>query len=243
MADKAELRRVPVFADLPDEQLDWFLSQSEEVRAKRGELYAREGDPATSMSVVLEGDLEAQGVFAGEAIVIPIKAGDVTGSLPFSRMKQFTVSLRSMTDSRLLRFRTAQFPELVQKMPELTQRLVGLMSDRIREATRYEQQRDRLASLGKLSAGLAHELNNPASAAKRAAGQLRDILIKIRDASHELGRRDLTSVQKSEIERLEASFTQQDVVPPDALTTSDLEDQIDSLLRSHGQNDLWQLAD
>ena len=79
MADKAELRRVPVFADLPDEQLDWFLSQSEEGRAKRGELYAREGDPATSMSVVLEGDLEAQGVFAGEAIVIPIKAGDVTG--------------------------------------------------------------------------------------------------------------------------------------------------------------------
>ena len=48
--------------------------------------------------------------------------------------------------------------------------------------------------------------------------------------------------QKSEIEKLEASFTQQDVVPPDALTISDLEDQIDSLLRSHGQNDLWQLA-
>src|SRR5205807_3024214 len=101
------------------------------------------------------------------------------------------------------------------KMPELTKRLVGLMSDRIREATRFEQQRDRLASLGKLSAGLAHELNNPASAAKRATSQLRDILKKIRDASLELGRRDLTSAQKAEIERLEASFTQQDAVPPD----------------------------
>src|SRR5271170_4707666 len=127
-------------------------------------------------------------------------------------------------------------------MPELTMRLVGLMSDRIRETTRLEQQRDRLASLGKLSAGLAHELNNPASAAKRAASQLRDILKKIRDASVELGRRDLSPAQKSEIEKLEASFTQPDVVPPDALTMSDLEDQIDSLLRSHGQNDLWQLA-
>jgi signal transduction histidine kinase len=127
-------------------------------------------------------------------------------------------------------------------MPELTTRLVGLMSDRIREATRFEQQRDRLASLGKLSAGLAHELNNPASAAKRATSQLRHILKKIRDASADLGRRDLTSAQKSEIEKLEASFTQQDVVPPDALTIIDLEDQIDSLLRSHGQNDLWQLA-
>ena len=116
------------------------------------------------------------------------------------------------------------------------------MSDRIRESTRLEQQRDRLASLGKLSAGLAHELNNPASAAKRATSQLRDILKKIRDASLELGRRDLLPAQKSEIEKLEASFTQQDLVPPDALTISDLEDQIDSLLRSHGQNDLWQLA-
>ena len=76
-------------------------------------------------------------------------------------------------------------------MPELTTRLVGMMSDRIREATRFEQQRDRLAALGKLSAGLAHELNNPASAAKRATSQLRDILKRVRDASLELGRREL----------------------------------------------------
>jgi signal transduction histidine kinase len=127
-------------------------------------------------------------------------------------------------------------------MPELTQRLVGLMSDRIRETTRIEQQRDRLASLGKLSAGLAHELNNPASAAKRAATQLREIIKKIRNASLELGRRDLTPAQKAEIEKLENFFIQRDDPPPDALTMSDLEEQLDSLLRSHGQNDLYQLA-
>ena len=71
---------------------------------------------------------------------------------------------------------------------------------------------------------------------------MRHILKKIRDASLELGKRDLTPAQKAEIEKLEASFTQTDVVPPDALTINDLEDQIDSLLRSHGQNDLWLLA-
>jgi signal transduction histidine kinase len=157
-------------------------------------------------------------------------------------MTQFTVSGRAMTDSRALRFPASLFPDLIQKMPELTKRLVGLMSDRIRETTRLEQQRDRLASLGKLSAGLAHELNNPASAAKRATSQLRVILKKIKEASHELGRRDLTAAQKAEIEKLEASFIQQNQPPPDALTTSDLEEQIDSLLRSHGQSDLWQLA-
>ncbi len=242
MIDKSELIRVPAFADLPDDQIAWFLSHSEEIHLKAGDTYVRQGDPADSMFVILEGQFQWRGEFGGETIVLPGKPGDVTGVLPFSRMKQFTVTGRAMTDGRVLKFPTSLFSELVQKMPELTQRLVGLMSDRIREATRIEQQRDRLASLGKLSAGLAHELNNPASAAKRATSQLRDILKKIKNASLELGRRDLTSAQKSEIEKLEALFTQKDVVPPDPLTISDLEDQIDSLLRSHGQNDLWQLA-
>jgi signal transduction histidine kinase len=242
MVDKSELRRVQEFADLPDDQLDWFLSQSQEMSLKAGDIYSREGDPADAMFVVLEGHLQGRGELGGETFVFDLEPGDVTGVLPFSRMKQFTVSGRAITDGRALRFPASMFPELVQKMPVLTQRLVGLMSDRIRETTRLEQQRDRLASLGKLSAGLAHELNNPASAAKRAASQLREALKKIRDASLELGRRDLSLAQKSEIEKLEISFTVPDVVPPDPLTISDLEDQIDSLLRSHGQNDLWMLA-
>jgi signal transduction histidine kinase len=157
-------------------------------------------------------------------------------------MKQFTVTGRAVTEGRILRFPSSLFPDLVQKMPELAKRLVGLMSDRIREFTRFEQQRDRLAALGKLSAGLAHELNNPASAAQRATSQLRDLLKRVRDASHELGRRDLTATQKAEIEKLESSLTQAGGPPPDALAASALEDQLDSLLRSHGQNDLWQLA-
>src|SRR5216683_3198910 len=242
MAEKSELLRVPVFADLPDDQIAWFISQSRELHLKAGDSYSRQGDPADAMFVLLEGHLQGRGELSGDTIIFNLKPGDVTGLLPFSRMKQFTVSGRAETDSRALRFPASLFPDLVQKMPELTRRLVGLMSDRIRETTRIEQQKDRLAGLGKLSAGLAHELNNPASATKRATSQLREILIKIKSASLELGRRDLTSAQKLEIEKLEASFTQKDVIPADALTISDMEDQIDSLLRSHGQNDLWQLA-
>jgi signal transduction histidine kinase len=242
MIEKSELVSVPAFAGLPDDQIEWFLSQSQEIHLSAGETYLRQGDPADAMIVVLEGQLQLRGELGGETIVISIKPGDVTGVLPFSRMKQVVVTGRAITDGRILRFPAALFPDLVQKMPELTQRLVNLMSDRIRETTRMEQQRDRLAGLGKLSAGLAHELNNPASAAKRATSLLRDALKRIKDASHELGRRDLTAAQKSEIEKLEASFMQQDTPPLDTLAVSDLEDQIDSLLRSHGQNDLWQLA-
>jgi signal transduction histidine kinase len=242
MIEKSELLRVPAFAGLPDDQIDWFLSQSQEIHLSAGETFLRQGDPADAMAVVLEGQLQLRGELGGETIVIAIKAGDVTGVLPFSRMKQVVVNGRAITEGRILKFPAAMFPELIQKMPELAQRLVNLMSDRIRETTRMEQQRDRLAGLGKLSAGLAHELNNPASAAKRATSLLRDALKRIKDASHELGRRALNAAQKSEIEKLEASFMQQDGPPLDTLAASDLEDQIDSLLRSHGQNDLWQLA-
>src|SRR6204780_1678835 len=242
MVEKSELLKVPAFADLPDDQIAWFISQAQELNLKAGDTAFRADDPADAMFVFLEGQLQVRGELGGETVVIPVQPGAVTGVLPFSRMKQFTVGAKAIIDSRLLRYPSSQFPELVHKMPELTQRMVGMMSDRIRETTRREQQRDRLASLGKLPAGLSYELNNPASAAKRAAGQLREILKKIRDASHELGRRDLSPAQKSEIEKLEASFIQHNEVPLDPLALSDLEDQIDSLLRSHGQNDLWQLA-
>src|SRR5579863_481645 len=243
MAEARELLRgVPAFQGLPEDQIDWFLSQAQDLRVKAGDTYARQGDPADAMTVLLEGQFQWRGELGGETLVVELKAGDVTGVLPFSRMKKFTLSGRALTDGRVLRFPAVLFPQLVQKMPELATRLVGLMSDRIREATRFEQQRDRLAALGKLSAGLAHELNNPASAAKRASSQLRDNLVRIRNASHELGRRDLTAAQRTEIEKLEAAITQADGPPPDPLAASDLEDRIDSLLRSHGQDDLWQLA-
>jgi len=242
MTENAELLRVPAFADLPQDQIEWFLSQAQSLRFKAGDILMTAGDPADSMYVLLEGQIQARGEFAGETMVITVEPGQVTGKLPFSRMKIFTFGSRALTDCRILRYPTSNFHELIQKMPELTERLVGMMTDRVRETTRREQQRDRLAALGKLSAGLAHELNNPASAAKRAASQLRDILKRIKDASHELGRRELTPTQKAEVEKLEAFLTQQNEPPPDTLAMSDLEEQLDSLLRSHGQNDLWQLA-
>jgi signal transduction histidine kinase len=242
MVEISELLRVPVFADLPEDQIAWFLSQSEDLHLQPGDTYVRQNDPAEAMFVVLEGELQGRGEMNGEVFVIEMRPGDVTGTLPFSRMTRATVTGRAVTASRILRFPAALFPDLVQKMPELAKRLVGVMADRIREATRFEQQRDRLAALGKLSAGLAHELNNPASAAKRATSQLRDILKRIRDASHELGRRELAPAQKAEIEKLEASLTALDGPPPDTLTINDLEEQIESWLHSHGQNNLWQLA-
>src|SRR5215469_18777404 len=122
MVDKAELRRVHAFTDLPDEQLDWFLSKSEEVLLKSGDIYMRQGDPANSMFVILDGQLQARGELGGETVVVTARAGDVTGVLPYSRMKQTPLTGRALTDVHGLRFPSALFPELVHIMPRLAER-------------------------------------------------------------------------------------------------------------------------
>src|SRR6267154_1063838 len=120
MAESSELlARVPVFAGLPQDQVTWFLSQAREVQLKAGDIYARQGDPADTMFVLLEGEFQWRGELGGETIAISVKGGEVSGVLPFSRMKQFTVTGRALTDARILRFPAAQFPELIQRMPEL----------------------------------------------------------------------------------------------------------------------------
>jgi CRP-like cAMP-binding protein len=126
MAEASELLKVPVFADLPQDQLAWFIGQSQELPLTADEIYVNPGDPADAMYVVLDGQLQLRGEVAGGPVTIVLKPGDVTGALPFSRMKQFPLTGRALTSARMLRFPAAQFPALVQKMPELTTRLVGM---------------------------------------------------------------------------------------------------------------------
>src|ERR1700752_5300588 len=112
MIDQSELRRVPAFADLPDEQIAWFLANSLEQHVAAGDTYVRAGDPADTMFVILEGQFQWRGEVAGETVLFSAKAGDVTGVRPFSRMKQFTVTGRAVTDGRVLRFPSALLTDL-----------------------------------------------------------------------------------------------------------------------------------
>lgn len=242
MATPSALRSIAAFSDLPEDQIAWFLGCTEEVSLRSGETFVRQGDPADWMIVFLEGKFQWRGEFGGDTVTLPAQAGEVSGVFPFSRMGRFTVTGQALTDGRLLKFPAALLPELIQKMPELTTRLVAMMSDRIREGTRIEQQRDRLVSLGKLAAGLAHELNNPTSAAKRAAGQLRGTLARMRSANAELWRLPLDEAVKARIEEMEASFLQAETVPLDGLGLSDLEESLDSILRSHGYSEPWEFS-
>ena len=242
MINSFELQGVAAFSDLPDDQIEWFLSHVQEVSLHAGEAFVRQGDPADWMIIFLEGSFQWRGEFGGDNVSIPALAGEVSGVFPFSRMNRFTVTGRALTDGRLLKFPAALFPELIRKMPELTRRLVAMMSDRIREGTRIEQQLDRLVSLGKLSAGLAHELNNPASAAKRASDQMRDTLEKMRSANSELWRQPLDNSDKDRIEGVEASLLQSSGTLLDGLALNDLDERLGSILQSYGHADSWELS-
>jgi signal transduction histidine kinase len=248
--DRVEaLRRVHVFADLPEDQLEWFAENVEDLRFAAGDVLFRKGDPPDWMAVFIEGEMHAyRDDNAHDGYVYISRAGDpaseVTGVLPFSRMKEFTVTGRAATPSRVMRFPVRLFPELLQRMPILAQRLVGIMSDRVREMTTADQQQDKLMALGKLSAGLAHELNNPAAGATRAANDLIGTLEELRAADLRLCRHDLTVEQEEAIRSfedlaLEHTATAADL---DSLEQSDREDLVATWLEDHGVDEPWKLS-
>ena len=243
------LRQVSVFADLPEDQLQWFADHTEEKRLKAGDSLFRRGDPAEWMTIYLEGEIHAYvDDRDDEGFVYIARAGEpsteVSGLLPFSRMTEWGASGQAATDARILHFHKSLFPELMQRMPTLVQRLVGLMSDRVREVTTLDQQRDKLMALGKLSAGLAHELNNPAAGATRAANDLIATLSELRAADlllcrHDLTREQHTAIREFETAALEHTATAQ---PLNSLEQSDREDVLATWLEGHGIGDPWKLS-
>ena len=238
-----DLRKIDVFSDLPQEHLAWLAQEFREIRLQPGEVFLRDGDPADTLVVILQGEIQLQRSDIPDSPVFRASAGRITGLLPYSRLTQYRGTGRAVVPTRLALLHKSLFPEMLRRMPELGPRLVALMADRIRETTRLESQRDKLAALGKLSAGLAHELNNPAAAAQRATASLREALETVRDASIRLSRYSLSPEQRELILRFERE-AQQYVAPAsvDPLVQSDREERISAWLEQRQVPDAWRLA-
>jgi len=165
----SELRRIPLLADLTDGDLEWIAEQVSVRELNPGEVLFRPGDRASWMLIALAGTLQVrhENVGAGFAAFL-VKAGDVTGVVPFSRMQTFARVGRAQTESRVALFPRERFNALLDRIPVLRERFIAILIDRVRDTTRREAQAEKLRALGKLSAGLAHELNNPTAAVLQA---------------------------------------------------------------------------
>src|ERR1700733_7814995 len=191
------LKKVGPLHDLQESEYEWLATHGTEVFAETGAIYFREGEPASKMIILLKGEVYVRREHGGPAALFIGRSGLITGVLPFSRMKAYGGLGYTSTPTWGLEFDRSLFPEMLKTIPALTERVVGILLDRVREVTRMEQQSEKLNALGKLAGNLAHELNNPASAAQRSAA---GILEELRVYGHErfnLGRLCL-SAEKTE---------------------------------------------
>ncbi|MCI0627859.1 MAG: ATP-binding protein [Acidobacteria bacterium] len=171
-----ELLQLALFADESLEAVEWIASQMGVRRFEAADVFVREGDPVTEFQVILEGEIHFRRDGDPSANVFVVVSGQAIGVLPFSRMKTWGARGWAVQATKIGAMDVSHLRELVYRAPTLAQRLVSEMTDRTRTFTRMEESSNRLLALGRLAAGLAHELNNPASAAVRSSARLREVL-------------------------------------------------------------------
>ena len=172
-----ELKKVIALGDLSDNHLQWILDHSEVIEFEDGELVSKTGDPADWMFIIVEGSfdfyLDVNGRlvfyyhFANDA-----NSGGMTGLLPYSRMKAYPGNSIAIGKIRALRLHRNYFQDLEKLNPEFIQLLISYMTERAKSFATTQMQHEKVSALGKLSAGIAHELNNPASAISRISYEL-----------------------------------------------------------------------
>jgi signal transduction histidine kinase len=167
-----DLATITLFADLPAEVLHWLLAHGESRAFAAGETIFEPGSPAEYMVAVVRGGMQFYSATGPREPLFRAEQGTVSGVLPYSRLREIKNAAVAVGDTLLYLLHRDQFPALEQVSPELTQGLVAAMNDRTRDQVRLQERDDKLRALGKLSAGLAHELNNPAAAIARAAQAL-----------------------------------------------------------------------
>lgn len=166
------LRTIEDLKGLTEEELAWLAIHGTERFGDDGDLIFSQGTPPHHLMFILSGDVLVHRHSSSPVSVLIGQTGRITGKTPFSRIKAWNADGRSSGKTWILELHDSHFPELLNAIPSMTQRIIRVLLDRNREYTRAEEQIGKLAALNRLAANLAHELNNPASAAKSAASQL-----------------------------------------------------------------------
>jgi signal transduction histidine kinase len=242
-----ELRRIPLFEDLPDEAVLEVTGQGLEKFVPAGEVNGREGEPVEHLYVILEGELritkEASG---GEVVINTYTPGAFFAEVPLLAGSPFLATGRALTDCRLFLIPDDLFRRLLTEHSSFGNKILKAMAERVQILQSVAGQRARLTSLGTLAAGLAHQLNNPAAAARRSAEDLREDLDKLRSAGLRLARAAtaglLTSEALDTLERAIDAPGRAEAPVLDELERSEREENVAFWLEESGLPEGWALA-
>ena len=190
----------------PREELAWLVAHGSIRHLDAGEVLSQKGAAVAGLFVVLKGHIAVyldRG--AGRHKVLESRAGDVTGQLPYSRLIAAPADSVAQEPTEILAVPRSDLDAMIRNCHEITSILVHKMLDRSKDFTSSGLQDEKMVSLGKLSAGLAHELNNPASALERSASLLEDRLRDVEQATRALAAAKLSDPQLAAMDALFAS--------------------------------------
>ena len=219
-------------------ELEWLVANGSIRKLNTDEKLSMKGQPVEALYIVLSGRLALfidRG--AGPNKFVEWHEGDVTGLLPYSRMVNPPGDVSALEPAEILAIPSARFQEMTRECCEVTSILVHTMLDRARLFNSTELQNEKMISLGKLSAGLAHELNNPASAIERCAAMLEDRLRDSEEATRDLATATLSDAQMAAVDAVRTScMAKQSYCVRSPLEQCDREEEIAEWLARHGLN-------
>ena len=235
------LKLVPAIAEVPEKQLQWLAGKGSTRNFKDGEYIFQKGDDIHSMMLLIKGYMTLHITQAGSYRQIgEVDLYGITGALPFSRARQATGNGVAHGDTTLFLLDRQYFKEMVAHHFELTEALVHTMTSRVREFTTTQQLNEKLLSLGKLSAGLAHELNNPASAVSRSASELQNHL---KSVPEKIKRIMSIRLEPQSIDHIIEIIADVKPVNIGLQEQTDKEDELIDFLEEQGIDDPYQIAE
>ena len=239
----SELQKLPLFADLSAAESS-CLEQGDEIAVAAGESVAKEGEPADYFHVIVAGEIRVSKTYGSQNVVMAVHAaGKFFGEVSLLLDMPYFVDAQARTACRLLRYSKEQFWSLMRNCPSVSKEILRTMAARLRGLEGFSQRREKLVSLGTMAAGLAHELNNPAAAARRAAADLLTVAGGLPFLACRLNKQQLSTDQSDAVAQLLRDLASRPrPTSLDPLTRADREEELLGWLEQHRIADAWKLT-